>query len=81
MVLCLYRGGDHENFDSFLCLFELFLERKKHFAVVHGFLNERARYLREGISLCSGATSIWISEHSILLEKCCSRLCRDTKEI
>lgn len=47
----------------------------------HGFLNERARYLREGISLCSGTTSIWVSEHSILLEKCCSRLRRDTKEI
>lgn len=56
MVLCPYRGGDHEDFNSILHSFELSLKRKKNFATVHGFLKERARYLREGISLCSGTT-------------------------
>lgn len=52
MVLCLYRGRDYEDFNSILCLFEPFLERKKDFAIVHSFLNER-----EGISLYSGTTT------------------------
>lgn len=53
-MLCLYRGRDHQDSDYFV--FDWFLEKKKDFAVVHGFLSERARYLREGISLYSGTT-------------------------
>jgi len=79
-VLCFYRGGDHQDFSSILCVFELFLERKKCIAIVLGLLNERARYLREGISLYI-AQLAWVSEHSTLLEKSFSRLCRNTMQI
>lgn len=58
MVLCLYRGGDHEDFKAILCLFELLLERKKYTAIFRGLLNERAGCLREGISLYSGTTNM-----------------------
>lgn len=58
---------------------ELFLERKKHFAIVHGFLNERARYLRDRIY--SDITNLWVYEHSIVLENCCPKLCKDAKQI
>lgn len=60
LVLCFYEGGDHEDFTSILHVFELFLERKKHFAISYGFLNERAGYIREGISLYSGTTNTWV---------------------
>lgn len=46
---------------------ELFLERKKHFTIVHGFLNERAWYLRDRIY--SDITNLWVYEHSIVHEK------------
>lgn len=56
-----------------------FLERKKYFAIVHGFLNERARYLRDRIY--SDITNLWVYEHSIVLEKCCPKLWKDAKQI
>lgn len=66
-----------------LCLFELFLERKKHVAIVCGLLSVQLR--GHGISgkelACILAPLAWVSEHGILLEKSCSRLHRNTKQI